>query len=357
MGSRKWSEGGDIPVQISIEKVRIKERQRSLDKDYVKELADSIQELGLLNPITIDEKNVLIAGMHRLEAAKRLGWSKIECTVSSLEGIPMKLAEIDENFVRRNLSALEYGEALLHRKELYEMLHPETRQGGDRKSKTIKTTKSRFDGAKSFTQDTAEKLGVTPRTIERQIQVAKNLGEEAKKIILDSKVNLSKQEMQKLSRLEPMQQKEAALLFAAKEIKNIEEYSRKAGKSAAETEQQTEPEKEERTEEEETAEAPMSVSMVSEIPSKEQKISLKEVIAQLKDPDKDCSGTPDSFLEEYAAFVRKFQKEIAWYSNSYYDRVYSLINKEQLARLRQMTDSICCAAKDLFHQVERIRKT
>ena len=44
---------------------------------------------------------------------------------------------------------------------------------------------------------------------------------------------------------------------------------------------------------------------------------MKELVAELKDPDKDCSGTPESFLEEYAAFVRTFHREIAWYSDSY----------------------------------------
>ena len=40
-----------------------------------------------------------------------------------------ELAEIDENFIRNDLSALEHGEMLLRRKEIYETLHPETRAG------------------------------------------------------------------------------------------------------------------------------------------------------------------------------------------------------------------------------------
>ena len=212
---------------VFIGEIQIKEGRRRLDRSHVQELADSIRQLGLLNPITIDRENCLIAGLHRLEAAKMLGWPEIECTVSSLDGLQAELAEIDENIVRSGLSALEYGEALLRRKEVYEALHPETRHGGDRKSGEIKTTKCRFDNVKSFAQDTAEKLGVVPRTVERQIQTAKNLTPEAKGIIRGTDTKLSKKAAMKLSRLEPEQQKEAAALLAAKEITLINMWKRR----------------------------------------------------------------------------------------------------------------------------------
>lgn len=211
-------------MQVPIREIRIRDGRRRLDSGHVQELADSIRELGLLNPVTIDRGNSLIAGFHRLEAAKMLGWTEIECTVSSLGGLQAKLAEIDENIVRSDLSALEYGEILLRRKEIYETLHPETRHGGDRKSDEIKTTKSRFENVKSFVQDTADKLGVVPRTVERQIQTAKNLVPEAKEIIRDTDTKLSKKAAMKLSRLEPEQQKEAATLLAAKKIRSVDEY-------------------------------------------------------------------------------------------------------------------------------------
>ena len=84
--------------------------------------------------------------------------------------------------------------------------------------------------------------------------------------------------------------------------------------------------------------------------------SLKDVVAELKDPDKDCSGTPDSFLAEYEAFTRKFHKEIGWYNDPYYDTVFPSVSPEQLASLRELTDSICLAAEELFHKVERTMK-
>ena len=308
-------------MRLSIKEIQVKEGRRSLDTCHVGELADSIREIGLLNPLTIDRDNFLIAGLHRLEAVKRLGWTEVDCTVSSLEGLAAELAEIDENIVRSDMSTLEYGEILLRRKEIYETLHPETKRGM-RNGQTSKRDKMSFLETKSFAQDTAEKLGVVPRTVERQIQTAKNLTQEAKEIIKNADKKISKKEALKLSRLEPEDQKEAARLLTTQQIRNMGEYAEK---------KKEEPEK--------------------------AGGSLKDMIAELKDPDKDCSGTPDSFLEEYEAFVRKFHKEIGWYSDPYYDTVFPFVSPEQLSILRELTDSICAAAGQLLHKVERTMKT
>lgn len=306
-------------MQVSIKRIQIREGRRSLDMGHVKELTDSIRELGLLNPLTIDRENFLIAGLHRLEAVKALGWTDVECTVSSLEGLAAELAEIDENFIRNDLSPVEYGEMLLRRKEIYETLHPETKRGGDRKSEEI---------------------------------------------IKGTDTKISKKAAMKLSNLKPEQQKEAAALLAAKEIRTVDEYTRKRETTpddgnerlkAPETGAAGQPETENRTEKAagSVASAPLSQPVSQKAPA----ASLKDVVAELKDPDKDCSGTPDSFLEEYEAFVRKFHKEIGWYSDPYYDAVFPFVSPEQLSHLRQLTDSICSAAGQLFHKVERTMKT
>ncbi len=341
-------------MQIAIDEILIKNGRRVLDKSHVQELAGSIRELGLLNPITIDRKNVLIAGLHRLEAAKSLGWTEIECTISSLEGLQAELAEIDENIVRSDLSVLEYGEMLLRRKEIYEQIHPETRRGGDRKSEEIKAKKVRLDLAKSFVQDTAQKLNVVPRTVELQIQTAKNLTPEAKEIIRDSNAKITKKAALQLSRLEGEQQKEAAVFLTTGKIRSVEEY--KAAKSNEEKppidtanvtkciSSQKEPELQ-KTEK----------SVPSSLPYKlegKQFSTFKESIADLKDPNKDCSCTPDSFLAEFDAFVRKVEKEIEWYNTPYYEAVYPLLTQPQRIYLEQQMEFIHQIIDQFYHQIE-----
>lgn len=112
---------------VSINKIKVNPGRREVESTDINDLAKSISEIGLLNPITVTPDHTLIAGLHRLEAAKVLGWTEIECTVSELSGLRAELAEIDENFMRVNLPPIEFGDLLLRRKEIYEELHPETK--------------------------------------------------------------------------------------------------------------------------------------------------------------------------------------------------------------------------------------
>ncbi len=198
---------------IKISDIRINPGRRSTDQQNVEELVKSIQAVGLMNPITVTQDNTLIAGLHRLEAAKLLGWTEIECTISDAEGIQAELAEIDENIVRARLSRHELGEQLLRRKELYEALHPETRQGM-RNGQTSKNENFSLLGTKPFSQDTADKLGVSKRTVEQLVQTARDLTPEAKKIIRDADNKITKGDALKISRLPPDQQEEAATVLA-----------------------------------------------------------------------------------------------------------------------------------------------
>jgi len=47
----------------------------------IEDLERSINEVGLLQPLVINEKNQVISGNRRLEAVRRLGWSKVDCEV------------------------------------------------------------------------------------------------------------------------------------------------------------------------------------------------------------------------------------------------------------------------------------
>ncbi len=327
-------------MRIPIKEIKINPGRREALPERVAELAKSIAEIGLLNPVTLDRANTLIAGLHRLEAAKLLGWAEVDYTVSSLEGLRAELAEIDENFVRTDLSAIEYGDLLLRRKEIYETLHPETKNGGDRKSEKIRCAKCTSDFSRSFVDDTAEKLGVNPSTVRRQVQTAKNMTQEAKAIIRDSGSKVTKKDAMKLSRLKPEQQKDAASQLAAQEIRSMAEYQ-----------PPEEPERQEAVAEEPTVELPPFKL------SEHQFTSFKESVAALKDTGKDFSCTPDSFLAEITAFVRKFHREIEWYSTPYYEAAFPDLTGVQRDYLRQQMESICAAANNLLHQVERMKHT
>ena len=199
-------------MQIKISEIKINPGRRDTQQRNVEELARSIAAVGLMNPITVTQDNTLIAGLHRLEAVKLLGWTEIECTVSDADGLQAELAEIDENFVRAGLSHRELGDLLLRRKELYEAIHPETRQGM-RNGQTAKNDNLTLLGAKPFSEDTADKLGVSKRTVERLVRTAANLTPEAKKTIRDAGDKITKGAALKISKLPPDQQAEAAAVL------------------------------------------------------------------------------------------------------------------------------------------------
>lgn len=351
---------------VPIHEIKVNSGRRMVDTEYVQELAYSIQEVGLLNPITLDKEKTLIAGLHRLEAVKLLEWTEIESTISSLEGLKAELAEIDENFVRCDLSTLEFADLLSRRKEIYEALHPETKAGvaqaiGMNRALGNNVSEKFSPTSKSFVRDTSEKLGLTPRSIEVQIQTAKNLTPQAKEIILKSNTKIKKITAHKLSRLAPEQQEEAAAMLASGQIRSVEQYQAlKAKEDSHDICKQDSTDNLMTSNDNETAEVEGMAHVGTtkhtmapyHLPDKHFN-SFAESVADLKDPNKDCSCTPDIFLAEFSGFVRKFIKEIQWYTTPHYEIVFPALTEEQLAYLRGQTDTICSAAGELLQKVER----
>ena len=220
-------------MRIPISEIKINPGRQKAAPTHASELSKSIADVGLLNPITVDGSYTLIAGLHRLEAAKLLGWEEIECNVCDIDSIRAELAEIDENVIRRNLTNTEVSGLLARRKKLYETLHPETiarnRPGHVNNHQSSSDNVSLEPKVKSFVEDTAEKLGVSTRTIERHLWLAEHLAPEAAKILKEmGKQQPSRSEVMKLARLEPDRQEEAASLLASGAVKSIAEYMKQS---------------------------------------------------------------------------------------------------------------------------------
>jgi len=332
---------------IEISQIKVAPGRREARVEYVRDLADSIAGVGLLNPITVDREYTLIAGLHRLEAVKLLGWTEVECTVSTLEGLQAELAEIDENLIRHELNYLDEGEQLTRRKEIYEMLHPETRQG-HRNGQTSKTALSAVLETKPFAVDTSEKTGQSVRTIREKIQVANKLTPEAKEIVKKGAIGMKS--AIKISRLAPDQQKDAASKLAAKEIRSVDEYHPANAEPAG-------PEPEPKPPQQAAAPAAPQPNEAQHTPPSEEPppkrfLSFADNVADLKDPNKDCSCTPDAFLAEISAYIRKFNHGIEWYTSPSYSTVFPGLSKAQVKYLRDLMDSVQVVLKGIMKQIE-----
>jgi N6-adenosine-specific RNA methylase IME4/ParB-like chromosome segregation protein Spo0J len=109
----------------------------------------------------------LIAGWHRLEAARKLKWPSMSAMIVDIaDAAAAELIEIDENLVRAELSPAERAQHTARRKDLYEQLRPETRHGGDRRSSTARS-RSQDENLKTFVADAVAKTGKGRSTIAR----------------------------------------------------------------------------------------------------------------------------------------------------------------------------------------------
>ena len=97
-------------MKIDIERIKVDETSR-IRKEIgdLASLQQSIQQVGLINPILIDENDILVAGFRRLSACKNLGWNEIEVNVVELEGDELKMleAEVAENLFRKEFTPEE----------------------------------------------------------------------------------------------------------------------------------------------------------------------------------------------------------------------------------------------------------
>ena len=103
-------------MKIPISKIRIEERHRK-DLGDLASLAESMRNVGLLQPVVVDKDNRLIAGERRIQAALKLGWKEIHAFVATdlNDAVKLLTAERDENTCRKDLApseAVAIGEVL-----------------------------------------------------------------------------------------------------------------------------------------------------------------------------------------------------------------------------------------------------
>ena len=100
---------------IKIAGIRVPDGRRPVQPKAVEHLAETMATIGLKTPITVrldeDGNPRLVAGAHRLAAAKRLGWDRITCFIEADQsGKQARQWELSENLHRVELSALERAE-------------------------------------------------------------------------------------------------------------------------------------------------------------------------------------------------------------------------------------------------------
>ena len=134
-GSATW-----LIQPIDITAIRTRTRLRAvLDDGRIEAIAESLAAIGLQSPILVrpsepGDDYTLVAGAHRLAAARRLGWEAIDARICLGSLDEMRLIEIDENLARAELTPLDRARFVAERKRVYLRMNPERTHGGDRRS-------------------------------------------------------------------------------------------------------------------------------------------------------------------------------------------------------------------------------
>lgn len=169
--------------RVQLSEIVIGHRLRPISEAGVESLIASIKETGVMKDAVHlrkkkDGRLHLLAGGHRVEAARRLGWDEIEAKVwTDVTDDWATLMEIDDNLAGAEMNALDTAVFLATRKEVYERLHPETKMmtGAALAAKRWNATEP---SSAAFVTATAEKFGLTERQIRKIVAAGTRLGQD-----------------------------------------------------------------------------------------------------------------------------------------------------------------------------------
>ncbi len=171
---RNLSEGRIKKIErLFVEDIDIGNRLRPIDEAAVVALAESMQRLGQLNPISVycpdDNTLLLVTGLHRVEAAKRLGWEEIDAVFVTGNEIERELQEIAENLHRAELTALERDTQIGRWAELTAA-----------KASQVETPLGGTQPSEKGVREVASDLGLDKSDVQRAVKVA-SISPEAKR--------------------------------------------------------------------------------------------------------------------------------------------------------------------------------
>ena len=149
-------------MRIKLKDIKIGERYR---KEFLKidELAQSIKEVGLIHPLTIDENNLLIAGERRYKACTMLNLEEVDVIYKKdLSDIKKKELEIEENLHRESFTWPEEVTAKAHLHKLKQQIYGSAVSGH--------TTEGTWK-----LEDTANALGESKSGVSQDIALARGI--------------------------------------------------------------------------------------------------------------------------------------------------------------------------------------
>lgn len=119
--------------------------RENLTPESVEDLARSIKEIGLIQPLTVRKSNggfEVVAGHRRLLAAQVAKLSKIPCVIIKTKGQEADIIKLHENIYREDLNPIDEGKFFQYLKETYNLTND---QIADKIQKSVSYVRDRID--------------------------------------------------------------------------------------------------------------------------------------------------------------------------------------------------------------------
>jgi ParB family chromosome partitioning protein len=218
---------------IPIAAIKVADRIRPVDPGQVEFLRLDILAHGLLTRIEVCHEGAgyrLVAGAHRLAACTALAWEEIPAIVRDHEALGRRQREISENLVRHELNVLDraahIGELVMLQMQAAGLDPEESarkiaalkRHGKKLPAQDLARLAKNANATVAFAypmqEELAEQVGLSLRTITRDLQIYRNLSPRAAEALRGTRLVHATTELLALSKEEPATQLTAAEMIA-----------------------------------------------------------------------------------------------------------------------------------------------
>lgn len=184
--------------QIDIEKIKANENQpRTIfDDEKIAELASSIKENGLIQPLIVRKYNrnyQIIAGERRYRACKLAGLKTVPCIIKDIDDKQMDTYAIIENIQREDLTPIEEANAYKTLIDTYGMSQTELANKVGKKQSTI-ANKLRLLKLSDEVKDALKSKQITERHARAMLSLQPEKQEEILHEVIDKSLNVKQTE-------------------------------------------------------------------------------------------------------------------------------------------------------------------
>lgn len=226
------SDQDDKIHQLPVELIKVNEKQprQIFDEEKLQELADSIKQHGVIQPIVVrkdEEGFILVAGERRLRATKLAGLENIPAILTQGKALEISLIE---NLVREDLDPFEEADALQTMIDEHEYTQDKLAKVISKSTSSISTSLS----LNSIPQEIKEKCAdnhIPKRTLIEiaRLETEEEMGNAVDKVI---NFNLKAEDIRKGAKQKEKKKKEKtdASKVACKKVKTFKKYIIALGK-------------------------------------------------------------------------------------------------------------------------------